>query len=147
MDKTRYYIYASREDSQDRHPENKYGDFIVELPETLYLEGPWEIGLLEATYNQNVHKEITSPMGTDILMFCDLCRESFVRGKRLPILRKLEKSRTFEAPIFKRVKSGATQRIRLYMTDYDLNPISISAWKIKCTLVLRRCQAVYKEPR
>ena len=138
MDQLEYFIYASPEDSEALYPDNKFTDFVVELPETLYLDGHWEIGLLEVVYNTNAQKEVHCPMGPSILFFCDICDESFVRGHRLPVLRKMEKPATFAPVIYKRVKACSTKRIRLYMTDYDLIPLTLGTWKFKCVLHLRK---------
>jgi hypothetical protein len=42
------YIYASSNESKDRHPYNQVTDFVVELPVEVDLNGAWEVGLLEA---------------------------------------------------------------------------------------------------
>lgn len=141
MDKTQYYIYASPDDSKDIHTKNNISDFVVELPSTLNLEGVWEIGLLEAEYSQNVHSDKNlatgSVLGT-VFLFCDLCEESFIRGKMLPVLQKLNRSRTFEPPNFVRMKPGGIQRFRVYMKDSEMNPVSVADWKLKCTLLFRK---------
>ena len=138
MGQFEHFIYASPQDSQALYPTNRFTDFVVELPETLYLDGDWEIGLLEVVYNRNVHNEVRCPKGPSILWFCDVCEESFVRGHQLPILRKLERPGTFNPVIYRRIKASATKRLRLYMTDYDLNAITLGSWNFKCVLHLRK---------
>jgi hypothetical protein len=133
-----YFIYASPDDSKALYPNNSFEDFVVELPETLYLEGEWEMALLDVVYNANVHTTVNCPKGPSLLMFCDICEESFVRGRKLPILRQLEKPATFDPPIFKRVKTFSAKRIRVYMTDYDLEPVAVADWKLKCVFRLRK---------
>ena len=45
------YFYPSSKDSLDIYPNNKPWDFIVDLPEPIYLEGKWGCGLMDMTFD------------------------------------------------------------------------------------------------
>ena len=78
-------MYVSSEDSQDLYPNNNMTDFVVELPETIHLdEGQWEMALIEAHYDKDIHKDHGS-----LYLLCDVCEYSLVRNNKQPILRKL----------------------------------------------------------
>jgi hypothetical protein len=133
----KFYIYASSQDSKDRHPENQVNDFIVEPPEPIELEGTWEIGLVESCSSIKTDS-------THVYLCCDLCEVSAFYGRQVPVLRKLKPKGTFRPPLpmYINVKKADIRWIHLYIVDEKLNPISSPAASFNCTIQLRR---VYKE--
>ena len=134
MDKDRYNIYLSSEDSKDLHPQNKVTDFVVELPEALELHGEWEVGLFQMSYR--VPRTTEGPY----YLFCDLCEESLVYGHQLPVLQKLtsRSSYTNPLPLYVGVKALTVQRIHIRLTDIKFKNLQLDSDNVECVLILRR---------
>lgn len=133
MGKDRYQFYLCSEDSENLQPQNKVTDFIVELPEPLDLPGIWEVGLYQADYR-------LSRQSGNIYLCCDLCEESLIHGRQLPILQKLEPRGGYfnPIPLFVDVKADFIRRIHLCLLDTELKPMPVESGKFECTLILRR---------
>ena len=126
-------LYLSSQDSLDIHPDNKPTDFIVELPRTLYLEGPWEAALLDIKHDEWLN---------NIFVFCDWCDTSVVRGQDLQVLRMVPRfgfeSLYYYIPL---IKQHHFQRIHITIKGHDLQDVSSFATEpTTCTLRLRKCR-------
>jgi len=127
-----HYLFLSSEQSKDLFPSNHPGDFTVELPHVYDLEGHWTCAV----------KEIQIPLRTDIAYVCtDICVESYAENTMVPVLRTLQKASgksvmtyfLYESPIHVKVKEKALNRIRIFIRDSQLNPVTFD--KItRCTL-------------
>lgn len=73
---------------------NKPYDFHVHLPRPLTLNGQWTVSLLE-TCLPSTESEM------DVYIYSNLCEDTIVRDKELPLLRRLYLKRSFENQIFK----------------------------------------------
>ena len=51
MSGTHFYLALPSNASSDVHPDNKIGSYRVKLPQTIDLEGNWEVGLYSITYS------------------------------------------------------------------------------------------------
>lgn len=78
-----FYVYLSSIDSKHIFPHNTSTDFTIQLPERITLEGNnWQCGLIELT----VPPDVTEGPA---YFCCDICTESIVGGKQLPVLRQV----------------------------------------------------------
>ena len=138
MGPDRYYFYLSSQDSKDRHPQNTVADFIVELNTPIELKGKWQVGLVESDAKLTQSR-------TNAFLCCNLCSESQVRGRNLPVLKKVTTKGNYYTPLPLYVDTNRThvQRIHIYSLDSDLNPLkTISTATFDCMVELKR---VYKE--
>ena len=52
---TQHHLFLSWDDSIEIYPDNKAGDFTIELPQILSLEGKWVCALKDVKYSsQNI---------------------------------------------------------------------------------------------
>ena len=133
MEKDRHYIQLCSEDSKERYPENEVTNFTSELPKPLYLKGQWEMALMEAVYNKDLHSPYYS-----MYILCDICEDNIVHNNVRPILRKMTREPFLKVPIFVNVKSEFIQRIRISMVDSKLRPLKNVSGGFSCSLLLRR---------
>lgn len=69
-------------DSSAFYINNKPYDFHVHLPRPLTLNGQWSVSLLE-TYLPS------SEYATDVYIYSNLCEDTIVGDKELPLLRRV----------------------------------------------------------
>ena len=78
-----FYIHLQSGDSRAYFPGNKASRFTAKLPETLHLEGHWKVALCGISYPKM--RNITK------MTVCgDMCGETIVCEKRLPLLRIID---------------------------------------------------------
>ena len=78
-----FYVHLSSRDSKEYFTGNKSSEFTLKLPEILHLNGQWEVALCAITLPK------TKPHMKKLLVCSDLCGESIIGEKRLPLLRVL----------------------------------------------------------
>ena len=79
MAESDHYFFLSSRDSLFYQKENKPYDFTVELNETIYLKGLWEIALCDINLNTNL---------TDsAYVLSDICDQSYVLNSSEPVIR------------------------------------------------------------
>jgi len=130
----KHYIYLSSEDSKDVFPTNTMTDFVIELPEPLPLAGGhWEMALMEASYDKNIHNDHES-----VFLLCDVCEYSQVHNSSQPILRKLKHHPSYRVlQHFVDIKQSELKRIHFRMVDTKLQPIVYSG-SFYFTLLLQK---------
>ena len=131
----REYIYLSSEDSQDLYPDNNMTDFVVELPQTIHLdEGQWEMALMEANYDKDIHKDHGS-----LYLLCDICEYSIVRNNKQPILRKLMWHTSYRLlQHFMNIQhKKEIKRLHFRLVDVNLQPV-VYTGSFYCTLLLQK---------
>ena len=132
------YIYASWDDSKYLHPENKANDFLIDFPNTLNLEGEWYIALSDAKVKGRTKKSI--------FVLSDACDESYAKGNKYPILRRLDENTSyFDNLRFVKVIKQQIQRIRIWILTEDWKEADISDFK--CTLCLKRASPWIEHPK
>ena len=140
MDRNQYYLFLASEDSSEYFPNNKGYDFTIELPRILELEGKWECALI------NFSTDKKSEDLSDMYVFCDIVQESYVRNSNLPILtvvryvtkRKFEHNLTVDHVLYHKISRSNISSLRIYITDSDLNNVSLLTGTSKCILHLRK---------
>lgn len=120
--------------------ENKSNCFRIQLNKQVQLDGYWTIGLTEFTtesWNSNKKSQ-------EVFICCDMCEETFVGGKDMPLLRRVylgEKQETniiYELPYYIPVKIGQLQQICIYITDREGNLVSFLDGPVSVTLHFKK---------
>lgn len=110
------------------------GDFIIELPHPLFLEGEWECALVDVLFSNKVTQ--------NLIILCDLCQNSYIHNTSQPVLRTISKGtskhQTFFNPIYLKISRDSIQRLKLFIRDEQLNDLSLTSQQLKCTLHFRR---------
>src|SRR6266849_8673668 len=57
---TSFYLTLNSDGSQDTHPTNSGGNFVIELYEELHMQGLWEVALVEMSYFGQHFPNLTS---------------------------------------------------------------------------------------
>ena len=126
-----FYIFLSSSDSKQINSTNKPHDFTVVLPQSISFnreEGTeWTVALADiAITNQG---DLTKT----ILVFCDIVSPSLIRGSYNPVLRSFPsqtlKSTSLFLPYYLPVNSSLIERIRIYLVDDKLKPITFDESK------------------
>jgi hypothetical protein len=136
-DSQRIYLFLSSSDSLNIYPRNTACDFIVELPHIINLAGKWDVALSELYYT-------TSGRLDDeyLLVYCDLCDDSYVYNSFAPILRRLPARRIPVLELsnfyFMPVKTNYIKQIRIHIRDEHGNIPSFIKQPLTCTLILRQ---------
>ena len=122
-------MFINWQDSSEFHPSNNPNNFIVDLPKSLLLEGKWEVALTDI--------KVKSSKKSTFYLLSDICEESFLKGSRYPVLRRVySKEAEYNLPYYVDVNKSEVQSIRLILLDQNLNPLNLS--DIECTLHLRK---------
>lgn len=120
--------------------ENKSNCFRIQLNKQVQLDGYWTIGLTEFTtesWNSNKKSQ-------EVFICCDMCEETFVCGKDMPLLRRVylgEKQETniiYELTYYVPVKIGQLQQICIYITDREGNLVSFLDGPVSVTLHFKK---------
>ena len=104
------YFYLKSSDSLDLFPNNEPYDFIVELPESLFLDdGKWSCNL----------SNISQPDEGDRLVLIDSLEYSFVHGAYKPVLRRINSPlEDFSIPQWVAVKTAFVKRFHVQILDF-----------------------------
>lgn len=130
-----HFLFCVSNDCLKFHPENNSHDFIVELPQTLHLEGGggWEYALVEL-FNLEQLKVV--------VLMSDLCSSSYIDYQKLPVLRRFLLSRgsiPITTPFYVPLTRDQIQRFRIYLSYSELINSTLRIKTLYCTLHLRRC--------
>ena len=120
------YIYLSSKVTTS-HPENTASDFTVQLPRT--LSGKKECGIVEV--------RLPASRKNPLFVCADLCAESVVNNKTLPVLRRVAQKTflpSFITYVPLRVQDFHT--VRIYICKESGEPINLQG-ETKVTLHLR----------
>ena len=111
-----FYIHLQSGDSRAYFPGNKASRFTTKLPETLHLEGRWKVALCEISY-----PKMRNP--TKMTVCGDMCGETIVGEKRLPLLRiidaKKKNSLSFNPVYYMPVRVQEMDRISIEINTAD----------------------------
>lgn len=120
--------------------ENKPNCFRIQLNKQVQLDGYWTIGLTEFT----TERWKSNKKSQEVFICCDMCEETFVGGKDMPLLRRVylgEKQETniiYELPYYVPVKIGQLQQICIYITDREGNLVSFLDGPVSVTLHFKK---------
>ena len=133
LDMDRIYLFLSSNDSLDCFPDNTPAKFTVKLPETMYLnQGAWVCTLIDL--------KCQTLTLTDLYVFCDVVKDSYVRNRKLPILQQVPK-RTgghireyFGSSVVLGLTRHVFNSVTMYIKDADMNTPSFTKEPVTCTL-------------
>ena len=127
-----FYVHLSSADSKQYFSKNNTSRFTVKLPEILHLKGQWEVALCTISIPK------TKPKQKKLLVCSDLCGESIIGEKCLPLLRVLTGRipTSFEPlqymPV--RLQDTCIERVTIYINSETGDPASFVAGDCDCTL-------------
>lgn len=111
------------------------GDTTIELPIPLEVEG-YGCGVIEMS------GKVLSGFKEPLYLCCDICEESAVCGKRMPVLRFINRNlkngivnKSVDHVIWLRVMRPSIGSIRLYIADEYGQVISVEGNELNCTLL------------
>ena len=111
-----FYIHLQSGDPRAYFPGNKASRFTTKLPETLHLEGRWKVALCGISY-----PKMRNP--TKMTVCGDMCGETIVGEKRLPLLRiidaKKKNSLSFNPVYYMPVRVQEMDRISIEINTAD----------------------------
>ena len=125
---SQFYVHLSSGDSKQYFPENETSRFIVKLPEILHLKEHWEVALCSIM--------LPSTKERKLLICSDVCSESIIGEKRLPLLRVLTREfpSSLEPLQYIPVRPQDIERITIYINSSSGSPVSFVGEACECTL-------------
>ena len=127
---SQFYVHLSSHDSKQYFPRNNTSRFTIKLPEILHLIGQWEVALCTITLPK------MKPQNKKVLVCSDLCGESIIGEKRLPLLRVLvgKVPTSFENLQYIPVRQQDIDRITIYIDSATGSQVSFEAGECECSL-------------
>ena len=125
-----FYVHLSSRDSMQYFPGNNTSRFTVKLPEILHLNGQWEVALCEIGLPK------AKPQPKKLLVCSEICNESIIGEKRLPLLRVVtgKVPASFRTLQYIPVRPQDIERITLYIASATGAPVSFDQGECSCTL-------------
>ena len=125
-----FYVHLSSADSKQYFSKNDTSRFNVKLPEILHLKGQWEVALCTISIPK------TKPKQKKLLVYSDLCGESIIGEKRLPLLRVLTGRipTSFEPLQYIPVRLQDIECVTIYINSETGDPASFVTGDCDCTL-------------
>jgi hypothetical protein len=120
--------------------DNKPNCFRVQLNKQIQLDGYWTVALTEFT----TESWNSSKKSADVFVCCDICEETIVGGKDVPLLRRVflgekkESNIIYTLPYYVPVKIGELQQICIYITDRAGNLVSFFDGPVSVTLHFKK---------
>lgn len=138
-----FYVSLSSDGSQNYFSSNYAGDFTINLPVTLnFNSSDWVCGLCEVEFTPSTDTPKT------IFILTDICQESIVNSKTLPLLRVINinagknRGRTlslvYEEIFYMPVKQQNFDQIRIYIKNKEGDFVSFADKPLRCTLHFKR---------
>jgi len=122
-------MYLSSRDSIKRFPQNTGTDFYTVLAEEIKLtRNVWSCSLLE------VH--LSSFPGNEPIFICsDICEESILGERKLPVLACLSSKHTFAGHVISlKLKKERITSIRIYLTNCYGEKLTLPVENLYCAL-------------
>ena len=120
--------------------DNKPNCFRVQLNKQVQLDGYWTVAVTEfTTESWDAIKKVP-----EMFVCCDICQETIVGGKDIPLLRrvflgeKTEHNIIYKLPYYVPVKIGQLQQICIYITDRAGNLVSFLDGPVSVTLHFKK---------
>jgi hypothetical protein len=128
-------VVLKSSDSTNIHKNNSSHDFRVHLPRPLDLDGTWNVSLLEFT-------ALPSNGQIEVFVCSDLCDDTFVGDKELPLLRRvwLKKSGNiiYQVPFKVPLRICRVQDVHIYIRDRHNRPASFLQGDVTVTLLFQK---------
>ena len=131
MSNARHYLYLNYNDSINIYNTNTPYDFIVELPNIIYLPGRKWICALVDIHSDQIDLE-------KYYIFIDFCESSYIRNTFLPVVRYTNLTNTFSRLTYVNITRDHIAKFRVYIRDRNLQIPSFHCESLSCTVVLRK---------
>ena len=141
-----FYMFLTSDDCKSLHPQNRFDDFITELPSEHRFGsgGEWKVCLSELSLESD---KITE-MPESIIVQSDLVTDSYIQERRAPVLRVISsQSSGLSVSLYQSFYVGLAQyrvrSIRIRITNGRLGQLSAAKWDregtvTSCTLHFTR---------
>ena len=136
-----HILFIRSDSSNSFYPENKPFHFKVNLGEPLYLEGNWEIALLDFYSNEKI--TMTKKNTHELYIFCDLCTDVSLFQNQYSLLRRIfptsQKTwnNIFSRPVFVPVKKTEIRDLEIHIFDENGEEASFLSSHLSCTPQIR----------
>ena len=130
-------LVLSSDDGKTFFPENTSFDFMVKLNRTIQLDGYWVVAVTEI----NVTDRIAAKENQELLVYSDICQDSFVGDTEKPLLRRAYTETNniiYSNPYYKPVKMGGLQQVHIYIKNRKGEKASFLKKKVTITLHLKK---------
>jgi hypothetical protein len=134
------YIYLQSNESNEYFSENETGHFKVQLKAPLFLDGSWQVALVNFHATENARSKLSS----GLYIYSDICGESIVKGESRPLLRRLEKNKksewdyTLDTPYYVPVRRKELREFEIHIKQEDDTTASDLVKPVRLTLHLKR---------
>ena len=137
-----FFLHLSSEDSKEIHPKNSASSFVVQLPETKYLEGQWMCALCQVQLNYEA-----SGAHKNIYICSDLCEGTIVGTRKFSLLRQVTlKGRKSSNPVLKeffnlfyiKVKKEEFSSVAIHIKDRTGSDVSFLTGELNCVLHFKK---------
>jgi hypothetical protein len=144
MSEQGFYVSLFSNGCKTYYPHNNARDFIIKLPNTLYLDDAgWVCGLCEIQFTPNQQTPKT------MFVLLDICQESIVNNKTLPLLRTVHfsysdtqplqiKSLIYDRVFYLPLKQQRVDQIHVYIKGVNNDVPSFADEPLMCTLHFKR---------
>ena len=113
--------------------------FTVQLNRQIQFDGYWVVALTEFNISNRKVGEFDD---TEIFVCCDICQETFVGDKEMPLLRriKLEKENNivYTLPYYIPVKISQLQQLQIHIKDRQGKFVSFRDEQVTLTLHFKK---------
>ena len=115
------HIIVQSNESNDHFPTNTPYHFRIHLESPIFLQGHWLVALIEFHANSIKKKDVA------LYIYSNLCKETIVHGKELPLLRRIahnsenQWSFLYKTSIYMPVKQRDIYEFEVYIKDAEGN--------------------------
>lgn len=115
-----FHVYTHSNYFKDLYPDNYHGDYKLQFPHPIRLEGQWQCALVECV--------LPSRPPAPLYVCCDSIVESSTGDFSIPILRQVDKKTSaFENVLYHPLKDTDIHTLRLYCLTYENLPVPLVA--------------------
>ena len=133
-------MVLSSTDSLEYFVDNKPHCFTVQLNKQIHLDGYWVVAMTECSTKSRKDSDKI----TEMYVCCEICQETFVGGKEMPLLRRVylgkqkESNTIYTLPYYIPMKTNQLHQIRIYITDRVGNLVSFLDGPVNITLHFKK---------
>lgn len=137
-----HIIFLFNDQSNKYYPENIPSNFKVHLSDTLYLEGKWEIAVLDFYSKEKI--STVKKTKHELYIFCDVCMGVSLFHNEFSLLRRVFPTPNntwnyvFSNPIFVPVKKTEIRDLEIHIFDESGEQASFLNQRLSCTLHIRK---------
>ena len=122
------YLFLTSTDGLDVYPQNNCTDFTVDFPNPIELNSDktlimqeWHVALIDININLPIS------LKNSVIVMCDLVENSYIKGKRLPLLRILPGAMldgaSLHIPYYMKLNTTSFRSLRIYLLDINFESI------------------------